>query len=704
MKRFALGFVAIALGVAPMVRAQSPGEMAQTSRYVEALQNPDGGFGPAVGQPSSLGTTSSAVRVLKNTGGSIPDVLACIKYIKSCHDPESGGFAPKPGGKPDVRTTAVGLMAIVEMKISADKITEPAIAYFSKNVKSFEDIRIAVAGLEAVDGKSPDFEAWTKQVVADRNPDGTFGKGPSKPRDTGGAAAALLRMGVKLDKAEAVIDALKEGQQADGAWSKGEQGSDLEATYRIMRCLYMLKAKPDLEKLSGFLASCRHSSGGYGVKPGAAPDLGGTYFATTVGRWVRLMNGEPALVETAGFVPLFNGKDLNGWEGNTELWSARDGMLIGTSPGLEHNDFLAATGTYGDFILKLTFRLKDDEGNTGVQFRSVRVPGHEMSGYQADIGQGYWGCLYDESRRNRVLVKASEKALDRLHKKDWNEYNVRAIGDDIRLSLNGVGSVDYKETDPKIAREGRIAVQIHGGGPMEVRFKDIYIQPLPRPVAGLDVNTPGFHLRTLKTGSDERKYTLSVPKVYDGQKALPAVLFLHGSGERGEDGIVSAQVGLGAAIAANPEAFPFLAIFPQARKTWSADSDDAKAALATLDDVAAAYKVDRNRVILTGLSMGGRGAWEIAAAHPETFAAVVPVCGMGRTESAEALKALPVWAFVGDADNTRTVLNTRAMVEALRSAGGKVKETEYRGVGHNSWDRAYNNLGLVAWMLAQSHR
>src|SRR5262249_15838444 len=114
------------------------------------------------------------------------------------------------------------------------------------------------------------------------------------------------------------------------------------------------------------------------------------------------------------------------------------------------------------------------------------------------------------------------------------------------------------------------------------------------------------------------------------------------------------------------------------------------------------YKGDPRKVILTGLSMGGAGSWSIAAANPERFAAVVPVCGFGRVENAQILKALPVWAFIGDADSTKSVLNTRAMVEAIRAAGGHARETEYRGVGHNSWDRAYNDPALIGWMLAHS--
>ena len=106
-----------------------------------------------------------------------------------------------------------------------------------------------------------------------------------------------------------------------------------------------------------------------------------------------------------------------------------------------------------------------------------------MSGYQADIGEGYWGSLYDESRRNKVLVPASEEALKVLNKSDWNHYVVSATGDKIVLSINGKRSVEYHEPDASIARSGLLAVQIHAGGPMEVQFKDVMIQPLPIPTA-----------------------------------------------------------------------------------------------------------------------------------------------------------------------------------------------------------------------------
>lgn len=686
--------------------AQAPAELGRTASYMAKFQNPDGGFAGKVGGASSLGATSSAVRTLGFVGGSIPEVARCIAYVKSCYDPTTGGFAPTPGGQADVSTTAVGLMAVAALKLDLAPFAEGATGFFSKNAKAFEEVRMAAAGMEAAKATSPDFPRWIAFMKEGENPDGTYGAGPALPRLTGSKVAALLRMGVKLEpeKKAGIVAALRAGQKADGGWSDGDGPSDLGSSYRIMRAFFLMKEKPDLARLRSYLASHRQSDGGYGPTPGAPANPGATYSCSIMGYWARLLDGEPAIVETAGFAPLFNGKDLSGWEGDSTLWSARDGMLVGESSGIKQNHFLATEAAYADFILKFSVRLAGDSGNSGVQFRSVRVPGHEMSGYQADIGPGYWGSLYDESRRNRVLTPASTRALENLHKGDWNHYTIRCMGEEITLSLNGIESAKYKETDASIARDGRIAVQIHAGGPMKVEFKDIWVQPLPSPMVTADANAPGFHLRTVKTPSGERKYTLFVPKGYDGSKAYPAMLFLHGSGERGTDGIKGGQIGLGAAILAHPDRFGAFAVLPQATTTWQADSDDAKAALAALDDVTSAYKIDPMRIALTGLSMGGAGTWSIATANPGKFSAIAPICGRGKPESAEVLKGLPAWVVVGDEDGLATVQNSRLMAQALRDAGASVHQTEYRAVGHNSWDRAYDDPALVDWLIQSTRK
>jgi hypothetical protein len=196
---------------------------------------------------------------------------------------------------------------------------------------------------------------------------------------------------------------------------------------------------------------------------------------------VAMICGTIAAVEEPGFRPLFNGKDLTGWEGDTTLWKVADNAIIGDSPGIKHNQFLATKEEFGDFELKLEFRLKDGAGNSGVQFRTKRVPDStEVSGYQADIGENYWGCLYDESRRNKILVQAPPDFEKSLRKGDWNEYTIHAEGNHIVLKVNGVITVDYKEPDAEIARRGIIALQVHSGGPLKVEFRNIRIRPISK--------------------------------------------------------------------------------------------------------------------------------------------------------------------------------------------------------------------------------
>jgi len=189
-----------------------------------------------------------------------------------------------------------------------------------------------------------------------------------------------------------------------------------------------------------------------------------------------------------GFTPLFNGKDLTGWEGDKKLWIVEDGVLIGRSPGINYNDFLATAKSYGDFVLRLEVRLVKNDGNSGVQFRSKRVPdSHEVAGYQADIAPGWWGKLYDEARRNKVLAGPDDETLKKALKPgDWNAYEVRAVGNKITLKLNGTTTVDYTEPEPpeKAARSGIIAVQIHGGGPMEVQFRNLRIREIKEAAEG----------------------------------------------------------------------------------------------------------------------------------------------------------------------------------------------------------------------------
>jgi len=194
----------------------------------------------------------------------------------------------------------------------------------------------------------------------------------------------------------------------------------------------------------------------------------------------------PEARAAAGPVPLFDGKTLNGWDGDTaKTWRVADGVILAGSllEKVPRNEFLATTRRYTNFVLRLKVKLTGTEGfvNSGVQFRSERVPNDaEMIGYQADIGEGWWGAIYDESRRNKVVAKPDEAAVKRaLKPQEWNDYEVRAEGRHMVVKLNGQVTADYTEPDEKIPQSGRIGLQIHGGGKTEVRFKDVTIEELP---------------------------------------------------------------------------------------------------------------------------------------------------------------------------------------------------------------------------------
>lgn len=213
----------------------------------------------------------------------------------------------------------------------------------------------------------------------------------------------------------------------------------------------------------------------------------------------------------------------------------------------------------------------------------------------------------------------------------------------------------------------------------------------------------GFLDKVIDVGGRLRRYEVYVPYDYDPKQSWPVILFLHGAGERGEDGLKQTAVGIGHAIRMNPDRFPTIVVMPQCPEDvwWDAALDDVKIAL---DQTRAEYNIDPNRIYLTGLSMGGFGTWIYGAAEVDTFAALMPICGGGKLEDAAKLARVPIWAFHGDADETVKPEESRKMVEAVKKAGGRVQYTEYKGVGHNSWDAAYGDAKAIKWLLQQRRK
>ncbi len=222
----------------------------------------------------------------------------------------------------------------------------------------------------------------------------------------------------------------------------------------------------------------------------------------------------------------------------------------------------------------------------------------------------------------------------------------------------------------------------------------------------------GFLYRTIEAGDETYAYCVYVPPEYTPERAWPVILFLHGSGERGQDGFLQTDVGIARAIRRNRKLCPAIVVMPQCRSGEWWQDEMLEIALRCVEETSLEYHFDRQRVYLTGLSMGGAGTWRLASRMPDAFAALVPICGFwGRPEvaappaelkaAAAKLARLPIWCFHGGADRAVPVQRSRELVEAVRVAGGEIQYTEVPEAGHNVWDRAYGKADLWRWLLAQ---
>jgi predicted peptidase len=232
----------------------------------------------------------------------------------------------------------------------------------------------------------------------------------------------------------------------------------------------------------------------------------------------------------------------------------------------------------------------------------------------------------------------------------------------------------------------------------------------------------GFLNRTVTVGGAQYRYQVYLPANYSVEQAWPVILYLHGVGERGNDGLRQTLIGLPAAIRTAAARYPAIVVMPQVPpdSNWIGTPGDA--AMAALDRTLAEFRTDSARVYLTGLSMGGNGAWNLAYRFPERFAALVAVCGFVSSASpavpgsrpavptdggdafatlARRLGTLPVWIAHGEIDPVVPVSESRRAAEALRAAGGNVRYVEYPGIGHGVWEPTYASPQLVGWLFAQ---
>lgn len=233
----------------------------------------------------------------------------------------------------------------------------------------------------------------------------------------------------------------------------------------------------------------------------------------------------------------------------------------------------------------------------------------------------------------------------------------------------------------------------------------------------------GFVSRSVEFEGQTYLYQVFVPLDWTADKKWPVILFLHGAGERGSDGSAQTTVGLPALVRSRKANFPAIVVMPQCHwGTWWGDPQMEAQTFAALDESMREFNGDPQRVYLTGLSLGGYGTWAFGYKYPGRFAALVPVCGGVRThrrvqppewhpaydpsvdpyaKTAQGIGKTPVWAFHGALDATVPVSESQKLVQALKEAGGNVRYTEYPGVGHNSWDRAYSEKDLIPWLLSQ---
>jgi len=216
-----------------------------------------------------------------------------------------------------------------------------------------------------------------------------------------------------------------------------------------------------------------------------------------------------------------------------------------------------------------------------------------------------------------------------------------------------------------------------------------------------DLNTL-LEKRTFGEGKAALSYRLLKPEEYDGKKSYPLLVFLHGAGERGTDNTAQMRHGVAEfAKEANRKKYPCFLIAPQcpAKRGWGEYS---KTVASLVESLCKEFSIDKKRIYLTGLSMGGYGTWTLLAQRPDLFAAGIPICGGGNEKQAETLAKIPIWAFHGDKDTLVRPERSRTMIEAIKKAGGKPRYTEYPGVGHDSWTQTYRDPKVIAWLFEQT--
>lgn len=250
-----------------------------------------------------------------------------------------------------------------------------------------------------------------------------------------------------------------------------------------------------------------------------------------------------------------------------------------------------------------------------------------------------------------------------------------------------------------------------------MKFKGVIMFVMLLMIFGCGKKSTRYEAHKFKNEKDGEMllYRLLKPTDYNKYVKYPLVIFLHGAGERGQDNMK--QLMHGAKIFekdVNLEKYPCFVIAPQCPEgqrwvevDWDLDkhimpensSEPVRLLMKLIYSFEKQYNINKDKIYITGLSMGGFGTWDLIARYPDIFAAAAPVCGGGDVETADIIKDIPIWAFHGSIDKTVNPQRTRDMIKAIKNAGGNPKFTEYDSVAHNSWDNAYSDPKLLEWMF-----
>lgn len=215
--------------------------------------------------------------------------------------------------------------------------------------------------------------------------------------------------------------------------------------------------------------------------------------------------------------------------------------------------------------------------------------------------------------------------------------------------------------------------------------------------SGSSVSNINFDKQKVVFNGEEQPYAVYKPQNYDPKKSYPTIIFLHGLFEKGSNGTSQTKVGIGPAIAKNPERFNCIVVLPQTPSNWQ-EPESVELAGLVLDDAQKKYNIDPRKIVITGLSNGGAGAWLLGAKYPGRFAGLAPLCAFAEYDTTPKLTTVPIWAFHNSADFVVGASGTKEMVERINKAGGRAQVTIYSGFGHNCWDEAYSDPKVIAWL------